>query len=118
MYYAAQRKLFIGKSSLFSTGNVPPKDFGDVASNRQGLVSGEAEKDTMCEVWDKPQSKHRVRSWERKSKRILSTGALAQLMGRLKTSPLHGLLRPAPFRLKLCRLLITYLSLFLKRLGE
>lgn len=26
VYHEAQRKLFIGKPSLFSTGNVPPKD--------------------------------------------------------------------------------------------
>lgn len=74
---------------------------GNVASKTQGLVSGEAEKDTIREVRDKPQSKHWVRSWERKSERILSTGALAQLMGRLKKSPLPHSSTAAPFRLKL-----------------
>lgn len=36
--------------------------FGNVASKTQGLVSEEAEKDTMREVKDKPQNKHWVRS--------------------------------------------------------
>ena len=42
VYHAARRKLFIGKSSLFSTGYVPPPRFSPVASKTQGLVSGDA----------------------------------------------------------------------------
>ena len=96
VYHAAQRKLFIGKSSLFSTGNVPPPRLGNVAGETQGLVAGEAGKDTMREVRDKPPSKRCVRSWTRKSKRILSTGVLAQLTRRLQNNPPHLPLHGGP----------------------
>lgn len=60
-------------------------------------------------------------SWKMKSKRILIMGALALVIrhgtSTKKPSPLNSSTE-ALFRLKLCLLLNTYLSLFLKRLGE
>jgi hypothetical protein len=73
VYHTAIRKLFVGKSSLFSTGNVPPKDSAMLPAKHRVLCQ-EKRKKTWCE---RCRSSHKannwVRSWKRKCKRILST---------------------------------------------
>lgn len=76
--------------------DVPPPRLGNVGGETQGLAAGEAGKDTMREVRDKPPSKRCVRSWTGKSKRMLSTRVLAQLTGRLQNHPPHLPLHGGP----------------------
>lgn len=57
-------------------------------------------------MWDKPESNHWVRHWKRKSKRILSMGALAQLMGYGMAAKQPSLLTP-PWRPPLAEALST-----------
>lgn len=93
--------------------------FSNVASKTQDLVSGEVEKDTMQEMQDKPQSNTGLGTGKWNKKKILSMGALEQLMGHgtaANSSPIYSSTE-APFRRKVCLLLITYLSPLFKEAG-